>query len=71
MVKCMKCTFCGNNTPEGRGKMFVKNDGKILYFCNSKCQKNFRLGRTGKAFKWTKTAQKETAKPEKPAAKKK
>ena len=55
-----KCFFCGKNTPPAKGKMFVRNDGRILYFCNSKCQKNFRLGRAGKDVKWTDTFQKET-----------
>jgi len=53
-----KCSFCGGKTPEGRGKMFVRNDGKIYYFCNSKCQKNWKLGREGKSVKWTPSFQK-------------
>ncbi len=55
----MKCSFCGGRTPEARGKMFVRNDGKIFYFCNSKCQKNWKLHRVGKNVKWTHTFQKE------------
>ncbi|MCX6815040.1 MAG: 50S ribosomal protein L24e [Candidatus Aenigmarchaeota archaeon] len=62
-----KCSFCGGKTPEARGKMFVRNDGKIFYFCNSKCQGNWKLGREGKSVKWTHTFQKES---KKPAAKK-
>ena len=54
----MKCSFCGGKVPEGRGKMFVKLDGKVFYFCNSKCQKNFRLGRAGKKTRWTDTFRK-------------
>ncbi len=54
----MKCTFCGGSVPEGRGKMFVKKDGKIHYYCNSKCQKNARMGRTGKKTRWTETFKK-------------
>ncbi len=53
-----RCSFCGNRLPEGRGKMFVKNDGKVLYFCHSKCQKNFNLGRQGKHARWTRTFRK-------------
>ncbi|MBU0530263.1 MAG: 50S ribosomal protein L24e [Candidatus Aenigmatarchaeota archaeon] len=49
----MKCTFCGKKLLEGRGKMFVGLDSKVSYFCGSKCQKNARLGRVGKNFKWT------------------
>ena len=49
----MKCTFCGDDVPKGRGKMFVKNSGQILYFCDSKCQKNQKLKRDGKKVSWT------------------
>jgi len=58
----MKCSFCDETIPHGRGKMFVKNDGRIFYFCNSKCQNNFRLGRDGKETKWTKTYAKQKGK---------
>lgn len=34
--------------------MYVKKDGKILYFCSSKCQKNtIQLKRNPRKFKWT------------------
>ena len=36
----MKCNFCRKEIEQGRGKMFVRNDGKTFYFCGSKCQKN-------------------------------
>lgn len=35
-----KCTFCKKEMEKGTGKMYVKNDGKILYFCSNKCEKN-------------------------------
>lgn len=54
----MKCSFCDDAIPQGKGKMFVKNDGRIFQFCSSKCQKNFRLKRDGKKMKWTKTYEK-------------
>ncbi len=50
----MKCTFCDDEIPSGRGKMFVKNTGQVFYFCNSKCQKNHALKRDGKKVRWTK-----------------
>ena len=56
-----KCNFCGGKTPDARGKMFVRNDGKIFYFCNSKCQKNWKLHREGKKVKWTKVFEKKKA----------
>lgn len=51
----VKCYFCGNAIPQGQGMMFVKNDGKVLYFCSSKCERNAEMGREGKKKKWTKT----------------
>ncbi len=51
----MKCSFCGDTIPHGRGKLFVKNSGQTFLFCSSKCQKNSRLGRDGKKTRWTKT----------------
>ena len=50
-----KCTFCGNVIEPGTGKMFVKVDGKIFYFCNSKCERNMlRLKRKPYETRWTK-----------------
>jgi large subunit ribosomal protein L24e len=43
---------------EGRGKMFVKADGKIFYFCNSKCEKNWKMKREGKKVGWTRAFRK-------------
>ena len=49
----VKCSFCGENVPEGRGKMFVKNTGQIFYFCNSKCEKNKMMRRKNVKTRWT------------------
>jgi large subunit ribosomal protein L24e len=48
----MKCSFCGSLIKKGTGKMFVKNDGMIYYWCSSKCEKNYLLGRARKELKW-------------------
>jgi large subunit ribosomal protein L24e len=39
---------------KGTGKMYVENTGRIFYWCSSKCEKNFALGREPKDMKWTK-----------------
>ena len=57
-----RCSFCGQEIPSGRGKMFVRNDAKIFYFCNSKCEKNWKLGRQGKKTRWTAVFRKEKKK---------
>jgi large subunit ribosomal protein L24e len=39
---------------KGTGKMYVKKDGKIFYFCALKCEKNLLvLKRKPRDFKWT------------------
>jgi large subunit ribosomal protein L24e len=50
----MKCSFCNNEIERGTGKMYVKVDGKIFYFCSSKCENNLlKLKRNPVRFKWT------------------
>jgi len=39
----MKCTFCSHEVEKGTGKMFAKADGRIFYYCSSKCQKNSKI----------------------------
>jgi large subunit ribosomal protein L24e len=58
----VRCSFCHGTVPEGRGKMFVKTDGKIMNFCNSKCQKNWNMKRVGKKVRWTRAFAKEKGK---------
>ena len=36
----------------GTGKMFVKRDGSVFYFCSSKCEKNMELGRVPRKVNW-------------------
>ncbi|MEW6603548.1 MAG: 50S ribosomal protein L24e [Thermoproteota archaeon] len=48
------CTFCGSKIPGGRGTMHVRNDGRILWTCSKKCDKNlFLLRRDARKLKWT------------------
>ena len=45
---------------QGTGKMYVKTDGKIFYFCSMKCEKNMlKLKRKPRETTWTGEAQKE------------
>jgi large subunit ribosomal protein L24e len=49
-----KCTFCGISIPRGTGTMFVKKDGKILWFCSAKCEKSLlKLKRKPINIKWS------------------
>ncbi len=51
----MKCSFCGMEIEKGTGKMLVKNDGRILRFCSSKCEKNYFM-RKARKVRWTKAS---------------
>lgn len=55
----VKCSFSGKEIPPGKGIMYVKSDGKILYFIDRKAEKNmFKLGRKPQNVKWTAEAAK-------------
>ena len=53
-----KCSFCGKQYEIPRGLTYVKADGKIFYYCSSKCRKNHELGRVAKRVKWIKKKKK-------------
>lgn len=53
------CSFCKSVIPFGTGTMLVKNDGKILYFCSMKCEKNtLKLKRKPTKYKWSSSEKK-------------
>lgn len=58
MVDTYTCTFCGEKVEPGTGKMYVRKDGTIFYFCSSKCQNNYRLGRVPRRVDWTEAGRK-------------
>jgi large subunit ribosomal protein L24e len=53
MVEQHACSFCGTTIEPGTGKMFVRKDGTIYFFCSSKCQNNHKLGRVPRRVAWT------------------
>ncbi|MCX6670827.1 MAG: 50S ribosomal protein L24e [Euryarchaeota archaeon] len=61
MVEKRTCSFCGSDIEPGTGKLFVKKDGTVLYFCKMKCQKNMlKLGRIPRRVRWTKSYSKKS-----------
>ncbi len=49
------CSFCGYEIEPGTGKMYVRRDGRVFYFCSGKCEKNMlKLKRSPRKLKWTK-----------------
>ena len=53
MVEQHVCNFCGGPLEPGTGKMYVKKDGSVMFFCGSKCQNNHKLGRVPRRVEWT------------------
>ena len=62
MVEQHVCSFCGSQLEPGTGKMFVKKDGTIFYFCSTKCQNNQKLGRVPRRVQWTNAGRKAASK---------
>jgi large subunit ribosomal protein L24e len=48
----MKCVFCGKPQQPGIGTILAYNDGRVVYFCSSKCRRNYKLRRDPKRIKW-------------------
>ena len=49
----MECNFCQKTIEPGSGKMVVRRDGIVFYFCSPKCEKNLlKLGRKASKKKW-------------------
>ena len=60
MVERRICSFCGKEIEPGTGRMYVKKDGTVLYFCSSKCYKNMmELHRVPRRVRWTREYLKE------------
>ena len=54
MIGRRTCSFCGNEIEPGTGKMYIKKDGTLFFFCSNKCQKNLlKLKRVPRRVKWT------------------
>jgi large subunit ribosomal protein L24e len=53
MVEKRTCDFSGEEIEPGTGTMYVKNDGTVLHFKDSKAEKNYFLGREPRDVEWT------------------
>ncbi|MEB3765346.1 MAG: 50S ribosomal protein L24e [Desulfurococcales archaeon] len=55
MPKMRTCNYCGRVIEPGTGLMFVTRKGDVLWFCSSKCYKNFmKLRRNPNKLTWIK-----------------
>ncbi|WP_247001324.1 50S ribosomal protein L24e [Halosolutus gelatinilyticus] len=53
MVEKRTCDYTGEEIEPGTGIMYVRNDGTVLHFVNSKAEKNYKLGREPRDLEWT------------------
>ena len=53
MVETRTCDYSGEDIEPGTGTMFVKTDGTVLHFKDSKAEKNYLLGREARDLEWT------------------
>jgi large subunit ribosomal protein L24e len=51
------CDFSGESIEPGTGIMYVRNDGAVLNFKDSKCEKNYFMGREARNLEWTDAGQ--------------
>ena len=52
MVSKRTCDYTGEEIEPGTGKMFVKTDGTVLWFKDSKAEKNYFMGREARDLEW-------------------
>ncbi|SDZ85168.1 large subunit ribosomal protein L24e [Haloplanus vescus] len=57
MVDTRTCDYSGEEIEPGTGTMYVKKDGSILHFKDSKAEKNYFLGREPRDLEWTQEGQ--------------
>ena len=53
MVEKRTCDFSGAEIEPGTGIMYVRNDGTVLHFVDSKAEKNYLMGREARDLEWT------------------
>ena len=56
------CSFCKKHFESPRGLTIFTNDGRSIFYCSSKCRRNFALGRDPKKVRWIKQKKKITGK---------
>ena len=53
MVEKRTCDYTGEEIEPGTGIMYVRTDGTVLHFVDSKAEKNYMLGREPRDLEWT------------------
>jgi large subunit ribosomal protein L24e len=50
------CDYTGEPIEPGTGVMYVKTDGTVLHFVDSKAEKNYFMGREARDLEWVQEA---------------
>ncbi|ELY39912.1 50S ribosomal protein L24e [Natronorubrum tibetense] len=53
MVEKRTCDYTGEEIEPGTGIMYVRKNGSVLHFVDSKAEKNYKLGREPRDLEWT------------------
>lgn len=61
MVETRTCDYSGEEIEPGTGIMYVRTDGTVLHFVDSKAEKNYFLGREARDLEWTAAGREEKA----------
>lgn len=61
MVERRTCDYTGRPIEPGTGIMYVRTDGTVLHFVDSKAEKNYLLGREPRDLGWTEAGRTEKA----------
>ena len=61
MVETRTCDYSGEEIEPGTGIMYVRTDGTVLHFVDSKAEKNYFLGREARDLEWTEAGREEKA----------
>jgi large subunit ribosomal protein L24e len=52
MVEHRTCDYTGEEIEPGTGIMYVRNDGTVLHFVDSKAEKNYFMDRDPRDLEW-------------------
>ncbi len=59
MVEKRTCDYTGEEIEPGTGIMYVRTDGSVLHFVDSKAEKNYLMGREARDLEWTEAGRRE------------
>ncbi|WP_440771655.1 50S ribosomal protein L24e [Natronorubrum sp. DTA28] len=68
MVEKRTCDYTGEEIEPGTGIMYVRKNGSVLHFVDSKAEKNYKLGREPRDLEWTEDGRRNKGRTEAPTS---